>query len=296
VNNKYNISKAKQGYYESTPRPSQEELDIFYNDLYYGEGVTDTYSENYTDSEIKQKQLRADCTVELLSQNTKLSHDSISALEIGSGEGFVIQSCLSKGWNVVGVDYQSSPVQKNNPGALENFIESDPNDFLIKAIEKGDKYDVVILQNVLEHVIDPEKLMKQLIDVLDENGLILVQVPNDFSDLQKLAKEQGLIDRDYWVCPPQHLNYFNDENFGPFIAGIGGVVVDAITDFPIEMYLWGNKSNYVCDKSIGKLSHMARVNLDIKISQRGLENYVDFYRSVYKVGLGRNIIAVIKKA
>ena len=36
--------------------------------------------------------------------------------------------------------------------------------------------------------------------------------------------------------------------------------------------------------------------LDIKISQRGLENYVDFYRSVYKVGLGRNIIAVIKKA
>tara|TARA_B100000963_G_scaffold90291_1_gene77811 strand:- start:2564 stop:3454 length:891 start_codon:yes stop_codon:yes gene_type:complete len=293
---KYTIEKAQSGFYESLPRPTQKQLDEFYTNLYYGDGVTDTYPQEYSEIEIKQKKLRADCTVELLSQNIESDKKNISALEIGSGEGFVIKSCMMKGWKIKGVDYQVGPIEKLNPDVIKNFLEADPNIFLQDAIKNNDRYDVIILQNVLEHVIDPEKMFKQLLSIVETNGSLLIQVPDDFSDLQKLAKEQKIIDKDYWICPPQHLNYFNSKNFENFVKSNGGHIVDAITDFPIEMYLWGNKSNYVTDKSIGNLSHMARVNLDVFISRSGIKNYVDFYRSLYKVGLGRNVIAVIKNS
>ena len=55
----YKIEKTKEGYFEAIPRPTQQELDNFYKNLYFGEGVTDTYPDNYTNDEIAQKKLRA---------------------------------------------------------------------------------------------------------------------------------------------------------------------------------------------------------------------------------------------
>jgi len=181
-----------------------------------------------------------------------------------------------------------------NPQVMKDFVEANPTEYLRNLINKGDKFDVIVLQNVLEHVRDPKNLMELLLTAITKNGCILVQVPNDFSDLQMLAKKQSRIDNEYWFCPPQHLTYFNEQSLNNFISSVGGKVVDGISDFPIEMYLWGNESNYAVDKTIGKHAHSARVNLDLFISQKGMDKYLDFYRSCYNVGIGRNLCAVIQ--
>jgi hypothetical protein len=137
--------------------------------------------------------------------------------------------------------------------------------------------------------------MGLLIEAIDDTGCILVQVPNDFSDLQGLAKQRGRIEHDYWFCPPQHLSYFNESSLRNFISSAGGQIVDGISDFPIELYLWGSRTNYATDKDMGKFAHGARVELDLFISRSGIERYLEFYRSCFKVGLGRNLCAVVRK-
>ena len=114
------------GYVQATPRPQQQELDVFYRELYYGEGVTDTYQVSYSDDEIKQKRLRADCVVELLVQNC-VQKKTLDFLEVGCGEGFVLSSAVAKGWNVSGVDYQSAPVLAFNPAMVPRVAATDPN-------------------------------------------------------------------------------------------------------------------------------------------------------------------------
>ena len=61
-----------------------------------------------------------------------------------------------------------------------------------------------------------------------------------------------------------------------------------------EMYIWGNESNYTKNKAMGKLAHLARVELDLFLSRKGLDNYLDFYRACFKVGLGRNLSVILK--
>jgi hypothetical protein len=180
-----------------------------------------------------------------------------------------------------------------NPEVINNFVGSDPVEYLHGLIAADDKFDIINLQNVLEHVLNPRQLMEYLLVLISKNGCILVQVPNDFSDLQMLAKKQERIKGKYWFSPPQHLNYFNEHNLDDFISSVRGKVVDGISDFPIEMYLWASESNYAVDKRMGTYAHFARVNLDF-FSRKGIDKYLDFYRSCYNVELGRNLCAVIK--
>ena len=239
------------GYIQAMPRPHQQELDVFYRELYFGEVITDTYHVSYSDDQINQKRLRADCVIELLAQNFE-AKEALEFLEVGCGEGFVLSSAVAKGWNVFGVDYQLAPVLAFNPSMVPLIIATDPNVYLNDLLEKGVRKDVLVLQNVLEHVLHPEDLLRKLQQLLTDDGCLLVQVPNDFSDLQMLARKQGRINRDYWFLPPQHLNYFNEKSLLDVARSCGFEFVDGISDFPVEMYLWGGADNYVTDKTQGK--------------------------------------------
>ena len=292
-NFKKNITSV--GYVEAIPRPSQEELDIFYRDTYYSDGITATYSTSYSDDEIKQKRLRADCIVQLIAQNCSLE-DTVNFLELGCGEGFLLSSAVAKGWAVTGVDYQSMPVQKFNPQVISSVIAAPPNEYLNTLIERGLKTDILVLQNVLEHVLNPEELLCKLQKLLSDEGCLLIQVPNDFSDFQALAHQYERIDRDYWFLPPQHLNYFNENTLSALASKCGFNIADGITDFPIEMYLWGNAENYVTHKSNGKFAHQARVALDLFFARCGLDKYLQFYRAAFQIGVGRNLCVVLKKS
>jgi len=294
MKNKFEPHLLKSGYVQAMPRPQQEELDVFYREVYFGDGVTDTYHVSYSDDELKQKCLRADCIVELLSQHC-IRNEPIDFLEVGCGEGFLLASAAARGWSVLGVDYQLAPVEAFNPAMVSRAVAVDPNVYLNELIDMHVKKDVIVLQNVLEHVLHPEELLRKLQQLLTDDGCLLVQVPNDFSDLQALANQQGRIDRDYWFLPPQHLNYFNEKNLPAVARACGFEVVDGISDFPIEMYLWGSAENYVTDKTKGKFAHQARVLLDLFFPRNGLDKYLQFYRAAFQIGVGRNICAVLKK-
>jgi 2-polyprenyl-3-methyl-5-hydroxy-6-metoxy-1,4-benzoquinol methylase len=293
---KYKNEQNPDGSYRAEPRPSKEELDQFYSETYFNDGVTDTYQVEYSDAELQQKRLRAEASIELIRQNTSDTNKKASFIEIGCGEGFLLSAAVKAGWDSMGVDYQEHPVKKFNPEVIDNFKAVDPGAYLDSLIKSGGQFNVVVLQNVLEHVLNPDQLLIQVRQILANGGYMLVQVPNDYSPLQSLAMQEKKIDREYWFLPPQHLNYYNIETFRQFVGTCGFEIVDAFTDFPIEMYLWGGHENYTQNAQLGPLAHHARVSLDLFLSHAGMEPYLNFYRAAFQVGLGRNIIALLKQS
>lgn len=75
----------------------------------------------------------------------------------------------------------------------------------------------------------------------------------------------------------------------------GYEVVDSYSDFPIDLFLFHTGSNYVMDTKNGPSAHKARMLLDLLISSSGLDKYLKFYRSMFDVGLGRDITVILKK-
>ena len=289
-------NKHALGYTEAVPRPTQDELNTFYRDQYYAAGVSATYQVEYTDDEVKQKQLRAATCVEALAQNLPQGAETPTFLEIGSGEGFLLADAMRRGWRCQGVDFQRAPVEKFNPAALPSFTEANPGEFLADLIARKQKFSAIALQNVLEHALHPEVMLRNIRDILQPDGVFLVQVPNDYSRIQEIAAAKGYIDREYWFLPPQHLNYFNAKTLDAFASHEGFKIVDAFSDFPVEFYLWGGPTNYTRDKTLGPHAHKGRVELDLAMAEAGLTEYLDFYRSLYRVGMGRNISIVLQPA
>ena len=117
--------------------------------------------------------LRAD----YISSKVNLKNKKI--LDVGCGGGILAESLALKGANVKGIDLADGPLevakireQKRNLGITYEKIESS------KLIKKKEKFDVITCLEMLEHVPDPEKTVKECSELLNNNGDIFFSTIN----------------------------------------------------------------------------------------------------------------------
>ena len=72
----------------------------------------------------------------------------------------------------------------------------------------AEKFDVVVMINVLEHVPDAVRTLRECRQLLVSGGILCVRVPNDFSEIQAAAQEK-IGAAPWWMAVPDHINYFN---------------------------------------------------------------------------------------
>lgn len=278
------------------PMPTEQELTEYYSKKYYQEsdGKKTTYDAVYTLDELEYKRLESRMTLQGVKENLGRIKDPV-VLELGCGEGFLVQEAVEQGYDMTGIDFSSFGVEKWNPSVLKNCSFGNVYHFMDKALESEKKYDVCILRNVLEHVIDPVALLKQIFDVLSDDGIALITVPNDYSDLQHLAMDKKLIDREFWFAPPDHLHYFNTKNIIPFFEENGFSVIDMFSSFPVDFFLFHSGSNYIADRTKGKEAHFARITIDLLIAKEGMDRFLNLYRAMADCGIGRDFTVVVRK-
>lgn len=284
------------GIVYAEPIPSQEELNAYYASQYYqtSDGKKNTYDFSYTDNEIKYKQLESKMILESLKQ-IAAEKPINSFLEIGCGEGFLLAEARKTGLQVEGVDYSKYGISKWNPGLEKYCVFGDAIQFIEESTRFKKQYDAIVLKNVLEHVREPGKLLQILRPLLHENTFLLTTVPNDYSNIQRLAMERGHIDREFWFAPPDHLYYFNTKNIRPFFENYNYQVKDMFSSFPIDFYLFHSGSNYIMDRTRGKEAHFARISLDLMMAEEGMDKLLSLYRAMAQCGVGRDITIIVKK-
>jgi SAM-dependent methyltransferase len=216
-------------------------------------------------------------------------------LDVGAGEGFLLNAAHESGFQVTGLDFSAFGVSKFFPHLSERHRAGDIFHSLEQLAAEKRKFSVCTSTNVLEHVLDPDLFLKLIRSVLDDEGILAITVPNDYSDIQKLAIDEGMIDREFWFVPPHHLHFFNARNILVFLQERGFDVLDAFSDFPVDLYLLHSASNYIMNPKSGRDANRARMHHDLMIVRHyGLDKYLDYYRAMFKVGLGRDITIVVR--
>lgn len=288
---KTEIVKNKYNFFEVLQKPTPDELEDYYAQKYYQQEKS-TYQKIYSEDELKYFHNKNLQKYYELSRFLD-SKENPSLLDIGCGEGFTLKFFKELGWEITGLDFSDSGLMQHNPDLTEFIITGD----IYKNIQelKNDAYDVIWLDNVLEHVIDPKGLLETCRGLCKKGGIMVVEVPNDFSLLQLKAKELSFIDNDFWVALPDHLSYFNLEGLNALALDTGWYFISAMSDFPIDFNLFNSNANYVKDKSKGKGAHFQRVYLDNLMSEISIEKAVDVFKALANIGLGRQIIGFYKK-
>lgn len=102
-----------------------------------------------------------------------------------------------------------------------SMIDLAPGCSRIKEINK--KYDLVVLCHILEHVPNPQKLLKDSLNACNDNGFVYIEVPDEASlygtrpRLNTVMKERGA-----WH---EHINYFDPTSLSMLILNSDGKII-----------------------------------------------------------------------
>lgn len=82
-------------------------------------------------------------------------------------------------------------------------------------LPRSPRYDVVFLMEVLEHMVDPEAVVRRLLDIVSATGTLVLTVPDGRKD-QFPAKEYSAEFESY----AGHINFWSPESWNYFLARI----------------------------------------------------------------------------
>lgn len=284
------LKRNEHGFLEVFPRPTSDELLIHYQERYFQESRS-TYREQYSDSERALFYKRIELSIGAASiQISNLK--GLAVLDLGCGEGWATSYFASKGAHVTGVDFSNDGLKRHNPDLISQFRQAD----IYKFLESEDStYDIVWTDHLLEHVIEPIRLMELVKSRLKAGGKFFVKVPNDGSQFQKELLDSGIVEAQWWVAPPEHLSYFTLDSLQNLGIATGLAVESKLASFPIDWFIPNSASNYVANPDLGRPAHHARLFIETFITSQPLERQIDFYSALAGLGLGRDITVVFSK-
>jgi len=137
--------------------------------------------------------------------------NSIDLLEIGCGDPRRLHYFAEKGYNCFGIE--PSPLahidtKYNNIKIIRGYVE----DF---SLDK--KFDIILMRFCLEHIIDINAIMRRCVELLNPDGRLFIQVPNN---------EFFMHNRPPLFAAHEHIHYFTRQSLDS-LALRGGVIVES---------------------------------------------------------------------
>jgi SAM-dependent methyltransferase len=187
-------------------------------------------------------------------------------LDIGCGDGSTSVKFAQLGAHVTAIDIRPDQIEKlkNNKinfhhGSFENFKEANK------------KFDTVILQDVLEHVPNPEITIKKVKSLLSHNGIIYISTPNRLSLLNTISDPHwhlpfvSMFSKrcvKFLVCDVFRKDRRYREDWPALLSliklkklMIGNQIEILFVNSIVAQYLFENPESVVC-----KLSHLKLIN------------------------------------
>ncbi len=281
------IDCAACGFRHALPLPEPLQLEQAYREQYYAEEKPTFLShagEDQAWAELAQND-RLEIFEHILAPSRR------SLLDIGSGPGFFLRTAKARGWQVMGIE----PSRQAAAHARSLGVAVTEGFFNAESAPGLGCFDVVHLNNVLEHVPDPGGILTLAHERLNSGGVICVNVPNDFSAFQ-LAGRGAVGASEWWVAPPHHLNYFDFDSMSLLLTRLGFTVIERTTSFPMEAFLMMGE-NYTNDPQLGRACHNKRKRFDLALEAAGLrETRRAFYRALAQAGIGREAVVIAVKS
>ena len=136
-------------------------------------------------------------------------------LELGCGQGDFLLEAAQRGLAVTGVEYSANSAQiaARRVAGRGDVMVGD-----ISVLEgSGKKYDFIVFADVLEHVRDPRRFLREVHSLLKEGGVVVAIVPSLDSLSARLMGSTWVefkLEHLWYFSTTNLMRLFHDESFG----------------------------------------------------------------------------------
>ena len=151
----------------------------------------------------------------------RMIEPGLRVLELGTGPGTVTRILHGKGCRVTGVELDAEAIELCRP-FCERIIQGDLTSNAWFAALQGERFNAIVIADVLEHLPRPQELLEQLPALLTPEGFVVISLPNA-SHLSVLGcllggvfpyQTKGLLDH-------THLRFFGRKDFEGLLNASG---------------------------------------------------------------------------
>ncbi len=150
--------------------------------------------ENYFIKNLKSDSVFIEC---IFSKIDELFKDNMKLLDVGCGSGVLVNKLKNKykQGHIFGCDFSESKINQCKKHHNKNI-------FFVHNIytQLTGEYDFIVCTEVLEHLEYPNHALSNLVNALDENGILFISVPNG-----RLDTFEG------------HIHFWSKESFKLFV-------------------------------------------------------------------------------
>ncbi|MEP7374126.1 MAG: class I SAM-dependent methyltransferase [Chitinophagaceae bacterium] len=212
--NSWNIVQCVQcNFVYVNPRLQKPELLKLYTDNYFDNPEVGYfhYKEN---KELRKKNFQKwidDSINFFLNQG-----ENCNALDIGCAAGYCLEIFKTKGWKPCGIELNREYASHLKQSGYKIY------DSPFSDIHFEEKYGIITLFDVVEHLTDLHEHFVKLHSILDNNGIIILITP-DYNSLQR-----KLLGKKWFQFKPiEHINYFSLTTFKKLTDSTGFIIVNS---------------------------------------------------------------------
>lgn len=136
-----------------------------------------------------------------------------SMLEIGCSYGSMLRRFRDVGWETAGIEWDARAArvarEEHGLSVLAGSVEDGAPTL------KG-RFDVVVGSHVIEHALDPRRLLASLAPVMRSGSLLILRTPNSRSLAARVC--QGWWQ---WAVAPEHVHLFSPDSLERLLADEG---------------------------------------------------------------------------
>jgi len=233
-NDEYKIDLCSScGYSFVNPRPSLSFLMDYYSTFGHviASGKTEAPNVNTV---MKQEENEPNSTIDarrlvhtiktLTKQGT-----SNSFLDVGCGYGFFSKAALYEGFDVIALE-----LAENEREIAKQITGLNPFACSFEEFRwPSESFQVVFMSQILEHALDVNLWINKAHDLLVDDGVLAIALPN-FGSIFRLIMQEN----EAYIIPPAHLNYFNLKSLSRLLGKYGFRVEGAqwVSRIPMSTY------------------------------------------------------------
>jgi len=209
----WNIVKCNHcGFVYVNPRLKKKELLKLYTDNYF-DNTSVGYFHYKENKELRKKNFQKWIDEAFSFQKPD---ENLNALDIGCAAGYCLEIFTTKGWRPYGIELNTEYANQSQQNGYKVYNSS----FL--DIHFEEKYSIITLFDVVEHLTDLQEHFSKLHSILDNNGIVVLITP-DYDSLQR-----KLFGKKWFQFKPiEHINYFSLATFKKLTDSTGFQIISS---------------------------------------------------------------------